>query len=240
MNKEHIEFPASFRVIGVGSGIESIINQIKSFRFEGVSTEVVSTPYGCIPTDEDKLAIIVFKDNEDTANLIAKTFHEAGVLTIGFSDNANSSCFDSVLEGATSADYPEIIKSLLQPVVTPGYICYDFSDLSMILRDSGYFMVKRVSGESVEKAVENIQHEFKDIPLQDIENLSFHLFFNRERPNPIEMKEMASFSEMMSVIPDTVNIIWSVHFDDALHDNQTCLVAVLSVHSILPCFTFCS
>ena len=41
MNTENINFPASFRVIGVGHGIENVINEINSFGFEGVSAEVV-------------------------------------------------------------------------------------------------------------------------------------------------------------------------------------------------------
>ena len=31
------------------------------------------------------------------ANRIANTFHDAGVLTIGFSEDANTSCYDSVM-----------------------------------------------------------------------------------------------------------------------------------------------
>ncbi|MDE6786902.1 MAG: hypothetical protein K2J46_07690 [Muribaculaceae bacterium] len=78
----NIRFPASCRVIGVGTGIEEVIDKIKSLGLDGVSVEISEPPFDCIPNDEDQLAIIVFTDLEDAANRIANTFHDAGVLTI--------------------------------------------------------------------------------------------------------------------------------------------------------------
>ncbi len=228
MDKDFFNIPASFRVIGVGSGAGEIINKVKAFGFEVVSAEVVDAPSEATPTEEDKLAIIVSIDKDETANIIAGTFHEAGVLTIGLSEDADPSCFDSVLEGAVPNEYPEVIESLLRPVVIPGYISFDFSDLNSILRDSGSFIVRKALGDDVKKAVENMKNEIKDIHLQNVKNLSCSMFFNRERLTTIKLCEVASTSEIMSAFPDTVNVIWSVNYDDTLHDNQSRLVFVLS------------
>ncbi len=46
-NDNQQEFPASFRVIGVGQGIEDVINKVNSFGFKGVSAEVVKYPFDC-------------------------------------------------------------------------------------------------------------------------------------------------------------------------------------------------
>jgi len=71
MNTQNINLPASFRVIGVGTGIEEVINKVKSLGLDGVSAEIAEDPYECIPNDEDKLTIIIFTDLEETANRIA-------------------------------------------------------------------------------------------------------------------------------------------------------------------------
>ena len=88
--------PTSFRVIGIGEATKEVIETVKSYRYDCVSATVLTEPFECIPTDEDKMVIIVAKDNEDHANSIANTFHEAGVLTIGLLDNADLECYDEI------------------------------------------------------------------------------------------------------------------------------------------------
>lgn len=108
--------PVSFRVIGVGNGAADVIEKMKSFGYDCVGCQVVDSADDCIPTDEDQMAIIVTKDNEDVANAIAKTFHDAGVLTIGLLYDADHSCYDSVNIDAHFNDFPDIIMTLLQPI----------------------------------------------------------------------------------------------------------------------------
>lgn len=96
--------PTSFRVIGIGEATKEVIETVKSYRYDCVSATVLTEPFECIPTDEDKMVIIVAKDNEDHANSIAKTFHDAGVLTLGLLDNADFDCYDSVVSEASCAD----------------------------------------------------------------------------------------------------------------------------------------
>ena len=192
MNTENIDFPASFRVIGVGHGIENVINEINSFGFEGVSAEVVKYPFDCTPQDEDKLAIICFTDCEDNANRIAKTFHDAGVLTIGFGDDIVPSYYASIMEHVPSSDYPKIIKSLLHHIVTSGMINYDFNDLSTTLRYSEYFTVRSTSGNSVKEATEKLQGVFNELDLDCVEYVSIHLYFNPDRSIPLAMNDMTS------------------------------------------------
>ena len=52
------------------------------------------------------MVIIVAKDNEGHTNSIAKTFNDAGVLTIGLLDNANFDCYDSVVADVSCTEYP--------------------------------------------------------------------------------------------------------------------------------------
>lgn len=237
MNNDNKNFPTSFRVIGVGNDVADIINKVNAIGLDGVSASVLNYPFECDPTDEDKLVIIISINSKNDANRVAKEFHDAGVLTIGLSEDADPSCYDSIASGVTVYDSPETVKALLQPVVTSGFLCYDFNDLSTTLRDSGFFMVKKAMGNSVEEVVTLIRNEFKSVSFEDVSCLSVNLYFNRKRSTPIEVKNVACLYEMLSSFPETVNVIWSVHFDDSLEDNQVRLVAVLAGKEVWECST---
>ena len=237
MNTENINQPASFRVIGVGIGIEEVINKVKSLGLDSVSAEIVDHPYDCTPSGEDKLAIIVFTDLEETANRIAGTFHDAGVLTIGFSEDADPSCYDSIMLRESRNEYPEIIKALMHPIVTPCMISFDFNDLSTILRDSDYFMVRSTSDNDVKKAIEKLAAVFNELDLNYVSYLSIHLYYNPNRSTPLAMSEMASLQQLMSELPETVNVLWSVNHDVKLSSEETRLSAILAGKEVWKCQT---
>lgn len=216
LEKYQQPFPVSFKVIGTGTGATDIIEKVKSFGYDCVGCTLAETPGDCIPMDDDKMVIIVARDNEEVANAIAKTYHDAGILTIGLVYDPNISCYDSVMMDSRHEDFPEIIKILLQPIVTQGYICFDFNDLRTILHDSGFFKTLTTEGENVEEAVNNIKRKLEKVPTQHIESLSAHLFFNRERQPTITMTDMNHLSEMISSLPGSINAFWSVNFDDTL------------------------
>lgn len=216
LEKYQQPFPVSFKVIGTGTGATDIIEKVKSFGYDCVGCIIAETPGDCIPMDDDKMVIIVARDNEEIANAIAKTYHDAGVLTIGLVYDPNIACYDSVMMNSRHEDFPEIIKTLLQPIVTQGYICFDFNDLRTILHDSGFFITLTTEGENVEEAVNNIKRKLEKVPRQHIEYLSAHLFFNRERQPTINMTDMKHLSEMISSLPGSINAFWSVDFDDTL------------------------
>ena len=235
INKQ--EFPVSFRVIGVGTGIEEVINKVNSLGLDGVSAEIAEYPYECIPNDEDKLAIIIFTDLDEMANRIANTFHDAGVLTLGFSEDADPSCYDSIMLCELCNEYPEKIKALLQPIVTPCIISFDFNDLSTILRDSDYFTVKSMSGNGVKEAVEKLGADFNELGLSCVDYLSIHLYFNPNRSTPLAMSEMASLQQLMSALPETVNVLWSVNHDVNLNNDEIRLSAILAGKEVWKCQT---
>ena len=212
-------FPVSFKVIGTGTGATDIIKKVKSFGYDCVDCFIANTPSDCIPMDDDKMVIIVARDNEEVSNTIAKTYHDAGVLTIGLVYDPNIACYDSVMMDSRHEDFPEIIKALLQPIVTQGYICFDYNDLYTILHDSGSFKTLIVEGKNVEEAVNNMKEKLEKVPAQHIESLSAHLYFNRERQPSITMTDMKHLSEMISSLPESINVIWSVNFDDTLSDD---------------------
>ncbi len=220
--------PVSFRVIGVGTDTAGIIEKVKSFGYDCVGCIVVQSPGDCIPVDEDQMAIIVAHDNEDMANAIAKTYHDAGVLTIGLLYDADHSCYDSVNIDAHFNDFPDIIMTLLQPIVTSGILNFDFNDLRTELRDSGFFKTLTAEAENVENAVGQIQKFLTESNVGNIECLSAHIYFNREKKSEIKMDDMAYLSNMFSSLPESVNAVWSVNFDDSMPNDTIRLSIILS------------
>ncbi len=221
-------FPVSFRVIGTGTGVSDIIEKVKSFGYDCVGCQVVNSEAECIPTDEDQMAIIVARDKEEVANKIARTYHDAGVLTIGFLNNADAECYDSIAIDARVNDVSYIVKDLLEPLVKPGLINYDFHDLSTELRDSCFFKTLTAEAENIENAVTQIQKFLTESNVKNIEYLSAHIYFNREKKSEIKMDDMAYLSDMFSRLPESVNAVWSVNFDNAMPVDTIRLSILLS------------
>ena len=224
----NFKIPTSVRVIGVGIGVKEIINKVKSVELEGVSTEISEYPYECIPSDEDKLAIIIFTDLEENANRIDKTFHNAGILTIGFSEDADPSCYDNIMLCDSRNEYPDIIKALLQPILTQGNICYYLSDLYTMFRNTGYFTVKTTTGNNAKDAIEKLKAIFNELELNSVDNLTINIYFNPNGSTPLKMSDLASLSEMMSTLPEKINVIWSINHDENLNENDIRLTTILT------------
>lgn len=228
LEKYQQPFPASFKVIGVGTGIADIIEKVKSFDYDCFSCQLVNSSTECIPTDEDLMVIIVTLDKTEVANEIARTYHDAGVLTIGFLNNAGAGCYDSIAIDTHVNDVPLIVKGLLEPLVKPGLLNFDFHDLSTELRDSRFFKTLTAEAENVENAVVQIQKFLTDSNVKNIEYLSAHIYFNREKKSEIKMDDMAHISNMFSSLPESVNAVWSVNFDDAMPIGTIRLSIILS------------
>lgn len=229
MNEEYLldqsaftSLPTSFRVIGIGEATKEIIEKVKAYGYDCVSATVLNEPFECVPTDEDKMVIIVTKDNEDHANSIAKTFHEAGVLTIGLLDNADLECYDGVVVETSRAEYPDLIKALLQPIATQGMIAYDFSDLQTTLADAKHFFIKSATGHGNERVAESIgfiKSTLASSLLNKIERLSIFLYFNKEDKQPLLMQEMTVLTEFLKELPENIEVIWALYPDVTIEEH---------------------
>ena len=220
--------PVSFKVIGIGSETTGIIEKVRSFDYDCVGCLVANDPADCVPTDEDKMAIIVATDNMEAANEIAKTYHDAGVLTIGLVSEPDYSCYDSVATETNLVDFSETINNLLLPVVSYGYICFDFNDLCTILKDSHSFSALTTIGRTVEDAVVSMKEQLENVALKDIESLTAHIYFNRERRDKIKIEDMVHLSNMISSLPESIDVIWSVNFDDTLPEDLIKFTIIMS------------
>ena len=230
MNEEYLldqsaftSLPTSFRVIGIGEATKEIIEKVKAYGYDCVSATVLNEPFECVPTDEDKMVIIVAKDNETRANSIAKLFHDAGVLTIGILKNADLDCYDSVVSEASCTEHSELIKALLQPIATQGMIAYDFSDLQTTLADAKHFFIKSATGHGNERVAESIgfiKSTLTSSLLNKIERLSIFLYFNKEDKQPLVMQEMTALTDFVSELPESIYVIWAVYPDESIKDEE--------------------
>ena len=230
MNKEYLldqsaftSLPTSFRVIGIGEATKEIIEKVKAYGYDCVSATVLNEPFECVPTDEDKMVIIVAKDNETRANSIAKLFHDAGVLTIGILKNADLDCYDSVVSEASCTEHSELIKAILQPIATQGMIAYDFSDLQTTLADAKHFFIKSETGHGNERVAESIgfiKSTLTSSLLNKIERLSIFLYFNKEDKQPLVMQEMTALTDFVSELPESIYVIWAVYPDESIKDEE--------------------
>ena len=230
MNEEYLldqsaftSLPTSFRVIGIGETTKEIIEKVKAYGYDCVSATVLNEPFECVPTDEDKMVIIVAKDNETRANSIAKLFHDAGVLTIGILKNADLDCYDSVVSEASCTEHSELIKALLQPIATQGMIAYDFSDLQTTLADAKHFFIKSATGHGNERVVESIgfiKSTLASSLFNKIERLSIFLYFNKEAKQPLVMQEMTALTDFVSELPESIYVIWAVYPDESIKDEE--------------------
>lgn len=228
LEKNQNPLPVSFKVIGIGTGATDIIEKVKSFGYDCVDCNIARSPSDSTPMDEDAMAIIVARDNVETANAIANSYREAGVLTIGLVHNADVSYYDSVATDAGHEYYPEIIRSLFLPVVSPCYMCYDFNDLCAVLRDSRFFRALTTVDKSVEGAGIKMQQELENVDVRGIGSLSAHLYFNRERQPAVTVSDMTHLSSMITLLPESINVIWSVNHEDTLPEDLIRFTIIMS------------
>lgn len=219
----NVSLPTSFRVIGIGEATKEIIETVKSYGYDCVSAIVLTDPFECVPTDEDKMVIIVARDNEDIANGIAKTFHDAGVLTLGLLYDADLDCYDSVMSDDSYTEYTDLIKAILQPIATQGMIAYDFNDLQTTLADTNHFFIKSVTrcgNERVAEAIGDLKNALTSFKLDKIERISIFLYFNREGKQPLVMQEMTALTDFLSELPESIYVIWAVYPDESINDED--------------------
>ena len=217
-----VNLPTSFRIIGIGEATKGIIETVKSNGYDCVSATVLTEPFECVPTDEDKMVIIVAKDNETRANSIAKLFHDAGVLTIGILKNADLDCYDSVVSEASCTEHSELIKAILQPMATQGMTTYEFNDLQTTLTDTKHFFIMYATGYGnarLADAVGHIKSSLSSSMLETIRRISILLYFNKEGEQPLLMQEMTVLTEFLKELPENIEVIWALYPDVTIEEH---------------------
>lgn len=231
--------PTNFKVIGFGPSVEPYLQAIKGYDFDGLSVYNSKEDEGILPSDDDKMAIIIVTGDESNATLCAKTFYQAGVLTLAVCKDGLVVPSDSVDSQTVVPDYQisEIAKILLDIVFNPsGYICLDFHDLDNTLRDSENFVAVSIHGlghSRITSATEDVKDYMENIFPNSIENAMVALYFNKESEMPPVMGEIAILHNYLDTLPKEVNLIWGLYHDKNINGDSVRVSMVLSGKGML-------
>ncbi len=223
------EIQPGIKVIGAGESIADVIKKMWSYKWRHVSVEWVSEAEECFTADSDKVVIIVTRDCPGLANTIARTYHDAGVVTLGILHDADPDCFDSVIVGTDYTEAPIVIRDLLNPVVKESHIFYGVNDLRALLSNSGYFSVKTTYGRSVADVSAEMWHVLKsETEITKIEDISIHLSSSRNRNFSLKMSEMPPLLDLFSRFNRLSNIDWTVYSDDTMSGKELRLTCIIT------------
>lgn len=231
---DNFNIPTNFKVVGFGEHATSSLESIRGFGYEGLSILSTKESQDITPSDEDKMVILLIMGEENSAAQCAKSFYQAGVLTIAISIDGHHLPEDCVDSQTTVPEYmiPEVVQTLLNIVFNSnGYICLDFHDLDTTLRDSGRFAAIPIHGlghERLESATADVKDYMESVFSETIENTIVALYFNKNAERPIVMKEVSVLSNYLQTLPKEINIVWGLHHDDTIKTDAVRVAMILS------------
>ena len=224
--------PVSFRVLGYGESFHNLIQEIKQLGYEGLQADILTQGETLIPTDEDKMLIILCSSACTGLESLLNTFHQAGVLTIVISTDSlhiPTQTYDSLMVAGRN-EMICIVKALLNPVFFHGRLTYDFNDLAFTLRDSRHFITIFAPGsgpERMNKAVTSLSDKLSIH--EGVENISLIIQSNeRTMEPPLCMDEMSLIADYVSQLPESVTVIWAIYNDETLDCNTVGLSVIAS------------
>lgn len=227
-------FPVRFHVFGIGESFKPIIDKISDFGYDGVSATTIEPEQLPLPTEEDRMVIILTDEGNGSVIDAAKSYYQAGVLTLIVShERFKSQCkfCDAQSISDTETMYLSV-RAILDMIFNSGYIVLDFNDIHSCLHDSGFFkVVETISkgGEQrVAEAIAKIEDKILTKEKKSIENFIISISFNRDIQPPVKMREMKAISDFLSSLPEEINAIWGVFHDDKMPLDEVRLTAIIS------------
>lgn len=220
----------SYRVFGFGDKSRITIDQINSLGYPGVKA-IQYINQSVIPEEEDKMVILLNPSNKEIHSL-SKSFYQAGVLTIIIStDNIENQryCFDSyTLIGKDKI--LTTIKSIFDPIFHNGPISFDFNDISSTLKDSSKFTIRKYKCNTSKFRTNGIIKKLKKelLHLDEIENLTFIISYNPSSNLPLTVDELNPLQTFFTSLPENINLIWGVQFDESMDSNELQLSVIAS------------
>lgn len=227
-------FPVSFHVFGIGESFKPIIDKIGALGYDGVSAKTIRPEQLPSPVEEDRMVIILADKGNDSIIGAAKSYYQAGVLTLIVSHRPlERQCkfCDAQLVAYTESMF-QSVKAILDMIFNNGLIALDFNDIHSCLHDSGFFKVVETIGKGgeqrVAEAIAKIEDKILTKEKKAIENFIISISFNRDIQPPVNMCEMKAISDFLSSLPEEVNAIWGVFHDDEMPLDEVRLTAIIS------------
>lgn len=209
-----IEFlPVSFRVICVGKEMSGVFRSIISLGFEGVSVQSTIMFPDPTPTDENKMVILLSNGDSEQLESIARSFYQAGVLTLIIStSNLRSKHVQcDSLTVSPIDDMPEIVKAILNPILSDSYLTLDYMDISVIFKDSCHFKVYESYGCGIGNRIENAidcMPAKLSVDIMNCERALITLSFSEKMLPQLTISQIESVKKYINRFPVEVDIIW--------------------------------
>lgn len=227
-----IEIPASFRIFGFGEDTKPAIDQLTALGYDGVSVSMVNKEEPT-PSDMDKMAILLVGRENKTALEVAKTFHDADILTLVVStpDTPFETSVCDSLTVCKPEEMAETVASLLNAIVKPCMICFDFNDMNTLLEDSMHFKVGSSERNGVDR-VRNAMYAAMDGLVNSnadgLERMAILLYINPDSMNPIQMDEISAIPELIQTFPESIDVVWGVYNDTSIEADAVKIIVIAS------------
>lgn len=231
---------ASFRVICVGKEMSGVFRSIISLGLERVSVQTTTQFPDPTPTDENQMVILLSNGNSPQLESIAKSFYQAGVLTVLITTKIveMTEVFCDSQTVVPIESMPFIVKTLLNYLLIDRQLtCFDFNDLCLILHKSSNFKVIEVSSGLQDNRIRDIMSEFSKIigthDLEHIERLSMIIYINdslisdREIQS-LKLTDLDTLKDFVREFPDNIDVLWSIGIDDEMQKGEVRLDAIFS------------
>ena len=236
-----LDFPVSFRILGFGESLKSTIDKIGNLGYEGVSAAIASEDQLPTPTDEDKMVIILVYESIDMAISVAKSFYQAGSLTLIISTQPidNNSKFCDAQTMVRSEDMLVPVKGILDILLGQGYINLDFNDVACVLRNSVFYKVVEVTGigkeeERIADAISKIEGTISTEEMSSVKNILISIIYNRDIQPPVNVGEIKYLVDYISHLPEEVNAIWGIFHDEKMPTDEVRLSVIVSGKELKP------
>lgn len=233
--KDSSTLPVSFRVFGIGKKLTPIIEKISLMDYDGMSAVMIDKDRRLpVPSDEDKMVILLVDDNEDLAMAVALSFYQADVLTLTVSTQYIDCGYRFC--DAQSVCLPETmylsVKTFLDILFGNGYICMDYNDILYAFRNSDYFRVFEAnssgSEQRVAETISKISGMVSEKEMSSVENVLISIFFNKEMQPALNMSEMKALSDYVSYLPKEVSAVWGVFHDKEMPADEVRMSMIVS------------
>lgn len=211
--------PVLFRVFALDEKTHRSVDEINSLGYDSLEATAVESPSEIAPLPDDRMAIFLAASPAEGLEEMLRRFRDAGVLTLLVAPedfNVAPDCYDS-LSVAAPDEMTSTVRTIADFICLNGMINLDFHDIATALCGRGHFNTcsSTRSGESrMPEAIADIMSRLGEDA--DIQSLILGLYFNRDSPNPLFMKEVSLIPERIKSLPENVDVVWGAYHDATL------------------------